>query len=110
MLRPRRLACRGHASAAASLAGGRRHPPAAHAGPRNHLRGARMSATLGSTVKDFRDTREQAGSASLLILRIDPLLMLAAVALVACSVYVVGGATKDDIAGNPHYYFYRQIA
>jgi rod shape determining protein RodA len=68
-----------------------------------------MSATLGGTVKDFREPRERS-TATLPLLRIDPLLMLAAVALVACSVYVVGGATKDDIAGNPNYYFYRQIA
>ena len=38
------------------------------------------------------------------ILRIDPLLFLAAVGLIACSVYVVGNATQDDIPGNPNYY------
>jgi rod shape determining protein RodA len=67
-----------------------------------------MSATLGSTVKDFRDPRER--TASLPMLRIDPLLFLATVGLIACSVYVVGGATKDDVPGNPHYYLYRQLA
>jgi rod shape determining protein RodA len=67
-----------------------------------------MSATLGSTVKDFRETRERASAMPWL--RIDPLLFLATVGLIACSVYVVGGATRDDVPGNPHYYLYRQIA
>jgi rod shape determining protein RodA len=67
-----------------------------------------MSATLGTTVKDFREPRERA--AAMPMLRIDPLLLLATVGLIACSVYVVGSATHDDIAGNPHYYLVRQAA
>jgi len=67
-----------------------------------------MSATLGSTVKDFRGPRERV--ASMPMLRIDPLLLLATLGLIACSVYVVGSATHDDITGNPHYYLYRQAA
>src|ERR1700742_2227732 len=43
-------------------------------------------------------------------LRIDPLLMLAAIGLVICSVIVLKGATADDIQGDPHYYVYRQLA
>ena len=43
-------------------------------------------------------------------LRIDPLLLLAAIGLVACSVVAINGATADDIAGQPNYYVYRQIA
>ena len=43
-------------------------------------------------------------------LRIDPLLMLAALGLVVCSVITLKGATADDIPGDPHYYVYRQIA
>jgi rod shape determining protein RodA len=43
-------------------------------------------------------------------LRIDPLLMLAAIALVVCSVIVLKGATAEDVPGNPHYYEYRQAA
>jgi rod shape determining protein RodA len=42
-------------------------------------------------------------------LRLDPLLLLAAVGLVACSCIAIQGATKDDIPGNPHYYLERQI-
>src|SRR3954447_7433050 len=67
-----------------------------------------MSATLGTTVKDFREPRERV--AAMPMLRVDPLLLLATLGLIACSVYVVGSATQDDIAGNPHYYLYRQAA
>lgn len=35
-------------------------------------------------------------------------LLAAAVGLVICSVVVLTGATRDDIAGNPHYYVVRQ--
>src|SRR3954468_2466741 len=67
-----------------------------------------MNASLGATVKDFRDAREAAPRSS--FWKIDPLLFLAAVGLIACSVYVVGNATQDDIAGNPNYYLVRQAA
>jgi rod shape determining protein RodA len=67
-----------------------------------------MNASLGATVKDFRDSRERAPRSP--ILRIDPLLFLAAIGLIGCSVYVVGNATQADIAGNPHYYLVRQAA
>ncbi|MEA2425650.1 MAG: rod shape determining protein RodA [Thermoleophilaceae bacterium] len=43
-------------------------------------------------------------------LRLDPMLVLAAVGLVCCSVISIKGATRDDIAGQPHYYVYRQMA
>jgi rod shape determining protein RodA len=67
-----------------------------------------MNASLGASVKDFRDSRERAPRSS--FLRIDPLLFLAAVGLIGCSVYVVANATQDDIAGNPNYYLVRQAA
>jgi rod shape determining protein RodA len=67
-----------------------------------------MNASLGSTVKDFRDPTERVRAIPLL--RIDPLLLLAAVGLIGCSVYVVGNATQNDIPGDPNYYFYRQVA
>jgi rod shape determining protein RodA len=56
-----------------------------------------------AAVKDFRET----GSRQL---RLDPLLLLATVGLVAASVYVVHEATVDDIPGDPNYYMYRQLA
>jgi rod shape determining protein RodA len=67
-----------------------------------------MNASLGSTVKDFRDPRERVARSS--ILRIDPLLFLATVGLMVCSVYVVASATHDDIPGKPDYYWVRQAA
>jgi rod shape determining protein RodA len=42
-------------------------------------------------------------------LRIDPLLLLAALGLVACSVVAIKGATSDDVPGSPYYYVYRQL-
>src|SRR3954462_4504997 len=66
-----------------------------------------MSASLGATVKDFRESEARPRTPWL---RIDPLLFLAAIGLIVCSVYVVGNATQDDIAGNPNYYLVRQAA
>ncbi len=43
-------------------------------------------------------------------LRIDPLLLLAAIGLVVCSVVTLNGATADDVPGDPNYYVHRQIA
>src|SRR4051794_2628213 len=43
-------------------------------------------------------------------LRLDPLLVLAALGLVICSVIAIKGATRDDIDGQPNYYVYRQMA
>jgi rod shape determining protein RodA len=62
-----------------------------------------MAASIGTQVQDFRAPR---GS----ILRIDPLLLLAAVGLITCGVVVVGSATADDIPGAPHHFLYRQAA
>jgi rod shape determining protein RodA len=63
-----------------------------------------MNTTLGSTVKDFREPHPRRG------LWFDPLLLLAAVGLIACGVFVVASATSDDIPGDRLYYAYRQIA
>jgi rod shape determining protein RodA len=54
-----------------------------------------------SPVTDFRERSPR-------MLPLDPLLLLAALGLAAVSVYVVGTATQDDIAGDPNYYAYRQ--
>jgi rod shape determining protein RodA len=59
------------------------------------------AAALGTQVKDFRDTRRR-------LPRLDPLLLLATLGLIACSIYVVGTATQDDIPGDPNYYAFRQ--
>ena len=54
-------------------------------------------------VKDFRE-------ASVRVLRIDPLMLLATVGLIAASIYTIGTATQDDRAGDPNYFVYRQAA
>jgi rod shape determining protein RodA len=41
-------------------------------------------------------------------LRLDPLLLLASVGLIACSLVTLKGATANDIPGDPHYYVIRQ--
>jgi rod shape determining protein RodA len=60
--------------------------------------------SLGGTVQDFRAPPPARR------LRLDPLLLVAAIALIACSIYIVGTATADDIAGDRLYYVYRQVA
>ena len=56
-----------------------------------------------ASVKDFRDDRVPG------FLRVDPLLLLATLGLVAASVYFVRRATVGDIPGDPNYYMYRQL-
>jgi rod shape determining protein RodA len=41
-------------------------------------------------------------------MRLDPLLLLATLGLVACSLVVLRGATRSDIAGEPNYFVNRQ--
>jgi rod shape determining protein RodA len=41
-------------------------------------------------------------------LRLDPLLLLTTLGLVACSLIAIKGATANDVAGDPHYYVKRQ--
>jgi rod shape determining protein RodA len=59
---------------------------------------------IGATVQGFSEPRRHA------LLRIDPLLVLAALGLVGASLLVLGGATQDDIPGQPYFYVYRQAA
>ncbi len=62
------------------------------------------ASPYGTSVKGFRDGQPPR------LVRIDPLLLLAAIGLIACSVYTIGTATKDDIAGDPNFYVNRQLA
>jgi rod shape determining protein RodA len=41
-------------------------------------------------------------------LRLDPLLLLAAVGLCICSIIAIHGSTADDVPGSPYYYVIRQ--
>jgi rod shape determining protein RodA len=43
-------------------------------------------------------------------LRLDPLLLLATLGLVAGSLIALHGATQNDVGGQPYYYVYRQAA
>jgi rod shape determining protein RodA len=43
-------------------------------------------------------------------LRLDPLMLVATLALCAASLVAIRGATADDIPGEPNYYLYRQAA
>jgi rod shape determining protein RodA len=54
-----------------------------------------------TAVKDFRDSGAR-------FLRIDPLMLVATIGLMAASVYTLGTATQDDIKGDPNYFVYRQ--
>jgi rod shape determining protein RodA len=65
------------------------------------------STPYGASVQGFREPDERATSS---ILRIDPLLLVAVVGLMACSVYTIAAATQDDIPGSPYYYVIRQAA
>jgi rod shape determining protein RodA len=56
-----------------------------------------------TAVQDFRETGPR-------VLRLDPLLLLATLGLVAASVYSVRTGTAGDMPGEPNYYMYRQIA
>ena len=64
-----------------------------------------QAASLGTTVKEFRHAAERRPS---LFQRLDPLLVLAAVGLAVCSVYMIGTATVDDVPGDPRHYVIRQ--
>jgi rod shape determining protein RodA len=61
-----------------------------------------MSAT------PLRQTEEAAVPRASRLLLIDPLLMLAALGLVACSLITLKGATRTAVAGSPMYYVERQ--
>jgi rod shape determining protein RodA len=64
-----------------------------------------MQATpFGATVRDFRDRSVPR------YVRIDTLLLLAALGLTACSLYAIGTATRDDVPGSPDYFLQRQAA
>jgi rod shape determining protein RodA len=57
---------------------------------------------MSTAVKDFREMAPR-------VIRIDPLLLVATLGLVAASAYFVHRATLDDIPGDPNYFMYRQL-
>ena len=63
-----------------------------------------QASPYGTSVKGFSDARMPR------LVRIDVLLLVAAIGLMACSLYTIASATKDDIPGDPNYYLTRQAA
>ncbi|MGH8574943.1 MAG: FtsW/RodA/SpoVE family cell cycle protein, partial [Gammaproteobacteria bacterium] len=63
-----------------------------------------QASPYGTSVKDFREAHGPR------FIRIDVLLLLAVLGLVACSLYTIGTATRDDIGGSPYYFVIRQAA
>lgn len=63
-----------------------------------------MSGAFGTAVKDFREE-----SAARMV-RIDVLLLVAVLGLMACSIYTIGSATENDVQGEPYHYVIRQGA
>jgi len=63
-----------------------------------------QATPYGTSVKGFRETYASR------YVRIDVLLLLAVLGLMACSLYTIASATKDDIPGDPNYYLTRQAA
>jgi len=61
---------------------------------------------MHASVTPVKDFREASGR----VLRIDPLMLLATIGLIAASIYVIGSATQDDRAADPNYFVYRQAA
>jgi rod shape determining protein RodA len=63
------------------------------------------TASYGGSVQRFEEPQATSLAS---IFRFDPLLLLAGVGLIGCSVYVLSAATENDIPGNPYYYVVRQ--
>jgi rod shape determining protein RodA len=61
-----------------------------------------MERTLGGSIKDFQQPEPRPW------LRLDPLLLLATVGLLACSVYTLSTATLDDVPDDPYHFVVRQ--
>ncbi|MDQ4047851.1 MAG: FtsW/RodA/SpoVE family cell cycle protein, partial [Actinomycetota bacterium] len=62
------------------------------------------ASPYGTSVKGFQE-----GDGPRFV-RVDVLLLLAVLGLVACSLYAIGTATQDDIAGSPYHFVVRQAA
>jgi rod shape determining protein RodA len=64
------------------------------------------TAPYSPNVRDFDDKPGRQAAPG--ILRLDPLLLLAVIGLIACSVYAISKITADDIPGQPNFFLYRQ--
>ncbi|MBA2764556.1 MAG: rod shape-determining protein RodA [Thermoleophilaceae bacterium] len=64
-----------------------------------------QASRFGDSIREFHDDGPGPGN---VLARLDPLLLLATLGLVAASLYVIAGATADDVPGNPYYFVMRQ--
>ena len=62
-----------------------------------------MERGVGGSIRDFHEAEGLPR-----IMRLDPLLLVAAVGLIGCSIYTMNTATLDDVPGDPYYYVLRQ--
>ena len=81
-------------------------PAATRRRPRRTRRSSRPPAGGQAHARPFEDRR--AGIIERSFGHLDFVLVAAAVALVAFSVYTLGVTTKEDVAGEPHFYAIRQ--
>lgn len=58
---------------------------------------------LATAIEDFREPPPQSR-----FLRLDPLLLLATLGLIGCSIYTLSTATLDDVPGDPYFFVTRQ--
>jgi rod shape determining protein RodA len=65
------------------------------------------TAPYSPNVRDFDD--QPGRRAAPAILRLDPLLLLGVLGLIACSVYAISKITQDDIPGQPNFFLHRQV-
>jgi rod shape determining protein RodA len=56
-----------------------------------------------------RARRRELAQAAPLLARLDWVMMLAVLGIVAFGLWVISGITRDDVAGDPSYYVYRQV-
>jgi rod shape determining protein RodA len=64
---------------------------------------------VSSPIRDVDDVPVVAPARAVgLTLPFDPILLLAVIGICAASLVTLGGATADDIPGDPHYYVNRQ--
>jgi rod shape determining protein RodA len=65
--------------------------------------------SINTPIHDVDDVPAASSARPLtLTLPFDPILLLAVIGLCVASLVTIGGATADDIAGDPHYYVNRQ--
>ena len=71
----------------------------------------RPGAGVGATPRPRRfDTRQPGIAERLGLAHLDPLLAVAAIGLIALSIFTLAASTKDEVAGDPYFYVVRQVS